>query len=197
MNNICTNATKLVKEAKNKQILAFPNETINEVVEEIKKDYNLLMKLIEEQNPNNDNGVITSEQTLLYEKINRNKRGVLLYLNDRMNKLENITWEYTNDIPLNIEEKLIEADKHYQAEYFNNMKNYYKNLVLDVDMDLTKQFDPPLDSIYASVKSEVNIDSFVLVHGEKNITLEKGCSYVFKKSDVEPYVRKGIFSYNE
>lgn len=197
MSNICTNSTKLVREAKNKQVLSFPNETINEVVDEIKKDYELLMKLIEFQNPNNDNNVITSEQTLLYEKINRNKRGVLLYLNDRMNKLENITWEYTNDIPLNIEEKLIESDKHYQSEYFNNMKTYYKNLVLDVDMDLTKQFTPPSDSIYASVKSEVNINSFVLVPGDKKMVLEKGCSYVFKKSDVEPYVRKGIFTYNE
>jgi hypothetical protein len=198
MNSVCPNSLKLVKESNNKQILHISTETINEVVEEITKDYEMLIKLMETQKSSVDGKSLTPEQNILYEKINRNKRGVLIYLNERLNKLENITWDCGKAIPSHVLEKFDEVDQHFQSEYYKNLNTYCKTIFGQVDMDLTKNINPPNDSIYISVRAEETIKKIKLnEYDEEEISIEKGSTYMLKKSDVEPLVRRGIFSYNE
>ena len=72
MKSICPNALKLVKESQNKQLMPMSQEIINETVEGINKDYFKLGKLMSEQSKEVDDR-LTPEQSLIFEKINRNK----------------------------------------------------------------------------------------------------------------------------
>lgn len=201
MNSLTPNAVKLVKEAANKQLLPTNTEIINEAILEINKDYNNLMKLINEkaeESENTESTGLTPEQNLMYEKISRNKRGVMLYLNERMTKIENLVWEYGESIPDHIYEKFDEADKHYCQEYLKNFEKYYKTIVYDINMDLSNQLVPPTNNIFISCKAEKTIEKFKPSYVDKeDMLLEKGSSYVFKKTDIEGYVRKGVLSYND
>ena len=167
MSNITPNSYKLVKESQNKVFQPISTELINQTADEINKNFQSFSKLLEIQDKFADK--LSPEQALILSKISRNKRGVFIYLNDRINKLENMTWEFHDNLPETIIEKMGEVDKQYQKQYYINFKKYFKSVLLEVDMDLTKHLKPPVDSCYVSVRAEDDVENFKLNSNSEKI----------------------------
>ena len=110
-----------------------------------------------------------------------------------MNKIENLTWTITNNLPEQIEENLDEKDKKFYEQYSKSIRDYSK-MISDSEMDLTKDYKPPKD-IYIEVRALENIDN-VKTH-EGIINVEKNHTYSFRKNDIEHYLRMGMFAINE
>lgn len=192
--NICPNAYRLVKESQNKQISSVNTTTINETIDEINKDYTKFFSLLENRKEERS---WTPEQMVLYKKVERNKRAVLIYFNERLSKLEKVAWSYLKNPPSHTIQNFDEKDLLFHSEYVQNLENYSKGLLIDVDMDLTKLQSPPSDSVFVSVRAQESIKGFKISFDEETIDVEKGNSYLFKKSDIESYLRRGLFSLNE
>ena len=104
-----------------------------------------------------DNLAVKYNNQFLIARASKNKRCILAYLNDRMNKLENYSWEYNKDIPEQILSKMDEKDKNYQEQYYNLINKYSKN-ISESDFDLTKNYQPPKE-IYIEVRALQDINN--------------------------------------
>lgn len=280
MSQICSTASRLVKESSNSQIISISSNLIDEVCEDIKRDYKLFVSQLEkndeinrvnnkdhESSVNGENlSCFSYNQILLFDKINRNKRGVLIYLNERIKKLKNLSWQYFNNLPDDVSNiSFTESDTIFYNQYTKNLQDYFNSLAIDnynefkvynnmnTYMDLSKSLAPPMtDNIIVSVKAEENIKDFKLDKffnsyfnynsdgkiPEKNVTtdvnsiidnytnnsnsknksniennknllnkidlnndkcykIEKGNTYSFPFSEIEPYIHRGLFSINE
>lgn len=140
-----------------------------------------------------DNLAVKYNNQFLIARASKNKRCILAYLNDRMNKLENYSWEYNKDIPEQILSKMDEKDKNYQEQYYNLINKYSKN-ISECDFDLTKNYQPPKE-IYIEVRALQDINNLKTFEGEINVV--KNHTYSFRKNDIEHYIRKGLFAINE
>ena len=192
--SICSSAYKLVKESLNTQILGLNTNTINELIDEISKDYESFYLSIGGDNKNEKD--YRQDQKVLIDKVNRNKRAVLIYLNERIKKLIDASWTYSTNLPNYVLDNLDENDNLFYSEYTKNLHSYSSKLSY-IDMDLTKHLHPPSDSIMVSIRAEENIKNFKLNSEQGIIEIHKGNTYYFPKADVESYVKRGVFSYNE
>lgn len=109
-----------------------------------------------------------------------------------MEKLQKLTWESGNLLNPHILSHMDEKDKKYYEEYNKLVTGYSKKLSL-VDMDLTKDYAPPKD-LYVEVRALED-----LAIKEKGVVrkIEKNQSYLLKRSDIDIYIRKGLFTINE
>lgn len=195
MSKICKNALKLVHEASNSQIQNINLNLIDEIITEIKGDNQTILDTYEKEELEQESRSIIHDFYL--EKISRNKRAILIYLNERLKKIKYNCLLYQGINPENITEKLSDYDNLFYNEYLKNYQNYYKHISLDLDMDLSKHLNPPSDSITVSVRANETIKNFKISKNSNLINIEKGNSYSFSRSDVEPYLQTGLFSMNE
>lgn len=132
----------------------------------------------------------------------RNKQGILIYLNNRLERIQEVAWENNKEIPPKIEEHFQDCDTNYYKEYINLISRYSKELSTS-NLDLTKDFKPPT-SVNISVLALEEVNLHFQENGIKstsykldNKKLEKGNIYLLKRSDAEPYIRRGMLSISE
>ena len=113
--------------------------------------------------------------------------------NNRMNKIENLIWKSTGFIPEQVGNNMHEKDKQYYESY-NNLINHYSKKLSFSDMDLTKDYNPPKE-LYVEVRALDNINNIKTYEGVVNV--EKNHTYSFRKSDIEHFLRRGMFVINE
>lgn len=113
--------------------------------------------------------------------------------NNRMNKIENLIWKSTGFIPEQVGNIMNEKDKQYYESY-NNLINHYSKMLSFSDMDLTKDYNPPKE-LYVEVRALDNINNIKTYEGVVNV--EKNHTYSFRKSDIEHFLRRGMFVINE
>lgn len=113
--------------------------------------------------------------------------------NNRMNKIENLIWKSTGFIPEQVGNNMHEKDKQYYESY-NNLINHYSKMLSFSDMDLTKDYNPPKE-LYVEVRALDNINNIKTYEGVVNV--EKNHTYSFRKSDIEHFLRRGMFVINE
>ena len=113
--------------------------------------------------------------------------------NNRMNKIENLIWKSTGFIPEQVGNNMHEKDKQYYESY-NNLINHYSKMISFSDMDLTKDYNPPKE-LYVEVRALDNINNIKTYEGVVNV--EKNHTYSFRKSDIEHFLRRGMFVINE
>lgn len=110
-----------------------------------------------------------------------------------MNKIENLIWKSTGFIPEQVGNIMNEKDKQYYESY-NNLINHYSKMLSFSDMDLTKDYNPPKE-LYVEVRALDNINNIKTYEGVVNV--EKNHTYSFRKSDIEHFLRRGMFVINE
>lgn len=130
---------------------------------------------------------------LLKTRANQNKRCLMIYLQNRMEKMEKITWNLGNIFPEQIQKNFDEKDKKYYEQY-NHLIKQYSNLLSFSDYDLTKDYAPPKD-LYVEVRALENIDNIQTHEGKINV--EKNHSYSFRCNDIDHLLRRGLFVINE
>jgi len=118
----------LIKETQHSFVPPFNKILLKEIIKEVNQEDKEITELT---NLRGREAVLSDVQTqsnyfLKYNKINRNKRCVLAYLNNRIDKIQNLVWDislpFTNQIQQNLDDK----EKKYTEEYNNLLKKYSK-----------------------------------------------------------------------
>lgn len=110
-----------------------------------------------------------------------------------MNKIENLVWNLTGNLPEQINKNLDSKDKKFYKQY-NDLINKYSKMLSFSDMDITKDYLPPKD-LYVEVRALENLNKIKTQEGDVKIV--KNHTYSFRRSDVEHYLRAGLFVLNE
>ncbi len=87
-----------------------------------------------------------------------------------------------------------ERDRKYYSEYSKLINKHSKTQCL-VELDLTKDYHPPKD-LYLEVRALEDIKDITIKNGN-SISVTRNNTYLLKRSDIDIYIRRGLFSINE
>ena len=117
----------------------------------------------------------------------RNRDLLLAYLRHRMIKIEEHSWEVAGEMSSDSAELLSVHEREY-AQRFNGLLS---TLQTAYDVDLTRDLEPPTDSLYIKVNVLVDVGQIVGPESGADIDLRKGDQSYLRRGDVEHLIRKG------
>ncbi|XP_061390740.1 DNA replication complex GINS protein PSF1-like [Musca vetustissima] len=187
-------AFELVKEMQrsSQTIPPFDDDGVRQVLEEI--------KAIFEENCAQAANYSTSGDRTLWPLLNfrhaalqRNKRCLLAYLQQRLQRIKALRWEFGPIIPGDIKLNLCEPEVTFFNKYSKSLASYMRSIGDGQGIDLTGDLRPP-KSLYIEVRCVEDFGKFELEDGEV-IYLKKNSQHYLPRSQVETLVRQGILQH--
>ena len=80
---------------------------------------------------------------LRHNALERNKRCLLSYLNDRTNKITDMRWQFGPVLPPEIRSQMCEPEIAFFSQYNKDLAAYMRAVGDGTGMDLTIDQDPP------------------------------------------------------
>jgi GINS complex subunit 1 len=131
---------------------------------------------------------VTAGVHLYLTSMLRNKRIVLAYLLNRLEKIQALTWQVgTSDFPAEKRDQLSEAELEYAKKYERALASYAK--ALGSNLDLTVDMLPPR-SVTVQVRSLEDLGS-ILTIDSGTVDLSKGRVACMRRTDADPLLRAG------
>ncbi|XP_030386370.1 DNA replication complex GINS protein PSF1-like [Scaptodrosophila lebanonensis] len=187
-------AFELLKELdrSSQTIPAFDDDGVRQVLEEI--------KAIFKENVTQASCYSSSGDRSLWPLLNyrhaalqRNKRCLLAYLYERMQRIKALRWEFGPIIPVDIKQSLCEPEVHFFNNYSKSLAAYMRAVGDGHGIDLTGNLRPP-KSLYIEVRCVEDYGKFELDDGEV-VHLKKNSQHYLPRSQVETLVRQGILQH--
>lgn len=119
-----------------------------------------------------------------------NKRCIIAYHYERLNRLKNLRWEYGNNLPIEIVEKLSKDELEWFTTYNNNLFTYMSSLNGGKGLDLTLYVTPP-KKLYIQVKCIRDYGQFDLEDGQP-VMLKKDSIHYLPLSQCEKLIHQGV-----
>lgn len=125
--------------------------------------------------------------------LQRNKRCLLAYLYQRLQKIKALRWEFGPLIPSDIKESLCEPEVNFFNSYSKSLATYMRSIGDGQGLDLTGDLRPP-KSLYIEVRCIEDYGKFELEDGEV-ILLRKNSQHYLPRSQVESLIRQGVLQH--
>lgn len=122
--------------------------------------------------------------------MSRNKRCILAYLYNRLERIKSIRWEIGPVIPASLKTNMCAPEILWFNKYSEILSNYMSSLSDDIALDITQHTRPPT-SLYVEVKCLVDEGKFELDSGD-TISMKKDTIHFIPRAQAEPLIRKGI-----
>uniref|UniRef100_A0A224XXE4 DNA replication complex GINS protein PSF1 n=1 Tax=Panstrongylus lignarius TaxID=156445 RepID=A0A224XXE4_9HEMI len=167
----------------------FEDDTIRLILEEMRE----LNQFIEDAmnstfHPVTNNympGVIARQAAL-----ERNKRCLLAYQWNRLQRLREMRWEFGTILPSDIKMNLSEGEVVWFNKYSKALANYMKTLGGRNGLNLAQDMKPP-KQLYIEVRCLTDYGKLELNTGE-TILLNKNTQHLIPRSQCESLIRQGI-----
>ncbi|EDW57125.1 DNA replication complex GINS protein PSF1 [Drosophila virilis] len=188
------NAFDLLKDLKRsaQTIPAFDDDGVRQVLEEIKA---IFEENVAQASSYNNSGDRSLWPLLNYRHaaLQRNKRCLLAYLYERMQRIKAMRWEFGPIIPSDIKQALCDPEVQFFNNYSKSLASYMRSVGDGQGIDLTGNLRPP-KSLYIEVRCVENYGKFELDDGEV-VHLKKNSQHYLPRAQVEPLVRQGILQH--
>lgn len=149
--------------------------------------YTELIKNLNDETLDKTDPTIATNLTTYHFCFLRNKRCILAYLYERMQRIKRLRWQCGATMPSHIEINMHRTEKQLFEKYEQLLSDYSA----DLEMDLTSDLQPPKD-IYIEVrvvKTDNDQDGIVLE--DRILKLRKNHIYYLKRTDAEMLVQLG------
>ncbi|XP_055387514.1 DNA replication complex GINS protein PSF1-like [Condylostylus longicornis] len=170
----------------------FDDEGVRKVLEEI--------KILYEENCEQAANYSTSGDRNIWPLLNfrhaalqRNKRCLLVYLNERLEKIKSLRWEFGPVIPSDIKSSLCEPEIMYFNNYSKSLANYMRSIGDGFGIDLTSDLKPP-KTLYVEVRCLKDYGKFEMENGDV-VFLKKNSQHYLPRSEIEPLIRQGVLKH--
>lgn len=187
-------AFDLLKELKrsSQTIPAFDDDGVRQVLEEIKA---IFEENVAQASTYNSSGDRSLWPLLNYRHaaLQRNKRCLLAYLYERMQRIKALRWEFGPIIPGDIKQTLCEPEVQFFNNYSKSLAAYMRSVGDGQGIDLTGNLRPP-KSLYIEVRCVEDYGKFELDDGEV-VHLKKNSQHYLPRAQVETLVRQGILQH--
>ncbi|XP_037942840.1 DNA replication complex GINS protein PSF1-like [Teleopsis dalmanni] len=189
-------AFDLVKdlERSTQTIPPFEDDAVRQILEEI--------KAIFEENCAQASNFSTSGDRTLWPLLNyrhtvlqRNKRCLLTYLYQRLQRIKALRWEFGPIIPSDIKNSLCEPEINFFNAYSKSLASYMRSVGDGQGINLTGNLLPP-KSLYVEVRCNKDYGKYELDDGEV-ILLKKNSQHYLPRSQIETLIRQGILQHIE
>lgn len=125
---------------------------------------------------------------VFHRAIERNKRGALAYLYERLRRIVNYRWEAGASAATHLDGLLSAHEDTFLNEYGKILGRYFD----EVELDLTADRAPPQD-LYVEVRVIRDCGSVMTDNG--SVALKQGTAHFLKRSDVEHLIRQGALEH--
>lgn len=173
-------------------IPAFDDDGVRQVLEEIKA---IFEENVAQASTYNSSGDRSLWPLLNYRHaaLQRNKRCLLAYLYERMQRIKALRWEFGPIIPGDIKQTLCEPEVQFFNNYSKSLAAYMRSVGDGQGIDLTGNLRPP-KSLYIEVRCVEDYGKFELDDGEV-VHLKKNSQHYLPRAQVETLVRQGILQH--
>ncbi|XP_012265829.1 DNA replication complex GINS protein PSF1-like isoform X2 [Athalia rosae] len=149
--------------------------------------------IIADVNAVEDNIQYSHSIQLRHEALKRNKRCILAYLYNRLQKIRQTRWEFGSILPPEIKSLFAEPEVQWFNSYNKSLATYMRSIGDNHGLNLTTDITPP-KSLYIEVRCLVDYGKFELEDGEV-LSLRKNSQYLLPRAECENLVRQGILQH--
>ena len=182
-------AIELVKEATRAQdaMGPFNEDKVRKVLEEMRVLVDANQKEVEEKQ------TVSPAIQLRHSAIERNKRCLLAYINQRAEQITEMRWQFGAVVPQEIRANLCEPEQAFFATYGRDLAKYMQSIGDGIGLDLLNDLQPPR-GLYISVRCNQDYGEIESEEGEVYI-LKKNAEYYMPRSLCEPLIRQAILEH--
>uniref|UniRef100_A0A7S0YKN5 GINS subunit domain-containing protein n=1 Tax=Polytomella parva TaxID=51329 RepID=A0A7S0YKN5_9CHLO len=196
MSELCRRGRELLQELKSYDrftLSPFNEEIIRLIFQEIEEHDGLTKEIVakfRQQQENIDDpvydGVVATTLCAHYESIKRNKRCLLIYMAERMERLKAFRWELRR-LPEDQASRCCPQELQFYSEY-DKVLTSYMSKEEGVGMDLTLDCVPPKDSL-VTVRGLRDIGERIFSFGA--VQISRGGLFHLPLDEAEPLIRAG------
>ncbi|KAK2147299.1 hypothetical protein LSH36_561g03098 [Paralvinella palmiformis] len=126
--------------------------------------------------------------------LERNKRCVLAYVYNRLQKIAQMRWEFGSVLPADIKYNLAEQEVQWFIKYTKCLATYMRSVRAEGGLDLTQDLKPP-KSLYIEVRCLMDHGEFETQDGGV-ILLKKNSQHFLLRSECEHLIRQGVLEHS-
>lgn len=194
-------ATELIKHITRDHseiIPEYQHQLVEQVIKENNELYEENLKTSQQTTQNDRNGdgePTNTEQEIMVMQVRHtiklwNKRCIIAYHSERLNKLKRLRWEYGNNLPREIVKNLSKDELEWFTKYNDNLFSYMSSLNDGQGLDLTLYITPP-KKLYIQVKCIRDYGQFDLEDGQP-VMLKKDSIHYLPLSQCEKLIHQGV-----
>lgn len=128
-----------------------------------------------------------------HESLQRNKRCLLAYFHQRLQRIRTMRWQFGATLPDEIKANLCEPELQWFNAYSKSLAVYMRSIGNGIGLNLTEDLKPP-KSLYVEVRCVQDYGKYELDDGEV-ILLKKNSQHYLPRVECEPLIRQGILQH--
>lgn len=128
-----------------------------------------------------------------HESLQRNKRCLLAYLYNRLQRIRQMRWQFGATLPDDVKATLCEPEVQWFNAYSKSLAGYMRSIGDGVGINLTDDLQPP-KSLYVEVRCISDYGKYELEDGEV-ILLKRNSQHYLPRGECEPLIRQGILQH--
>lgn len=173
----------------------YKHELVEQVLKENDELYSENLKTSQTNARTDDDNINIGEKELMVMQVRHtaklwNKRCIIAYHYERLNRLKKLRWDYGNNLPREIVEKLSKNELEWFTTYNNNLFSYMSALNDGKGLDLTLYSTPP-KKLFIQVKCVRDYGQFDLEDGQP-VMLKKDSIHYLPLSQCEKLIHQGV-----
>jgi GINS complex subunit 1 len=170
-------------------------DLVEQVLKETDELYNENLKTSQTVPGTHDDNIDIGEKELMIMQVRHtaklwNKRCLIAYHYERLNRLKQLRWDYGNNLPREIVDKLSKNELEWFTTYNNNLFSYMSALNDGKGLDLTLYSAPP-KKLFIQVKCVRDYGQFDMEDGQP-VMLKKDSIHYLPLSQCEKLIHQGV-----
>lgn len=125
--------------------------------------------------------------------IKRNKRILLSYYFNRMQRIRAMRWQFGSILPPDIKENLSVSEQVWFNNYSKSLAKYMRSVGDEEGLDLMQDMKPP-KSLYMEVRCLIDYGKIELDDGT-SVLLKKNTQHLLPRAQCETLIRQGVLEH--
>lgn len=190
-------AIELIRElsrTKEDAVPPFNEENIRRVIEEMRALFDQNQKDASAASVAGDQSLIPSVY-LRHAVLERDKRCLLTYLYNRLERIRGLRWDVGSVLPADIKSSLCEPEIHWFNNYNRNLAKYMRSIgsAETLPFDFTQDLVPPKSTVI-KVRCLTDFGEYEFDDGTQ-MNLTKRNEFQMQRHLLEPLIRQGILEH--
>ncbi|EFA78483.1 GINS complex subunit 1 [Heterostelium album PN500] len=187
----CENSTIPVKINNSTMVVDFNEDAIKKTIDEINALKRELLETIEENEETKNTPYIIAHSQVFHNSILRNKRIILAYLNERLERIKEYRWNSGSGIlQPQLKESMSPNEVNFFTQHDKLLTEYHQELGLDLTMDVLQ---PPKE-LFIEVRVIKEFGEVVLASGS-SVQFKLHTTHFLRRSDVGNLITQGILEH--
>ena len=168
-------------------------EQLEDSAEKMKGDSDTTQEKIREKaeqivKTEEEKGGILAAMHTHHHSILRNKKALMIYLNERVKRIQSLRWTLGIGLPDSISENLSHSERDYFTEY-SAILNKYMGKKEGINMNLTLDRDPPKEH---KVQVKCTKDYGEIYTKDGVVDLKKDTVHLLWREEAQPLISEGV-----